>query len=120
MRKPGKTALVIIVTFMMLSINTRARSSVAVSDRPIIAWPAPVSTDNGSAVDMHEGISVLRQLTGCSYNEIVRMASMNPAIIARCQHRKGQLKEGYDAELVLLDQNFSVKSTYVKGQRVFG
>ncbi len=37
MRKPGKTALVIIVTFMMLSINTRARSSVAVSDRPIIA-----------------------------------------------------------------------------------
>ncbi len=73
----------------------------------------------GSVVDMREGIQTLRRLTGCSLNEIVRMASMNPAVIARCQHRKGQLKKGYDADLILLDEDFNIQATYVRGQRVY-
>ena len=74
----------------------------------------------GSVVDLHESISVLRRLTGCSYNEIVRMASMNPAVIARCQQRKGKLCEGYDADMVLLDDSFNVRATYVRGNKVYG
>ena len=86
----------------------------------IRTWALETGAIAGSVIDMHDGIAVFRQLTGASFNEIVRMACMNPALIARCQHRKGQLNSGYDADMVLTDEQLNILATYVKGERVYG
>lgn len=74
----------------------------------------------GSAVTMDEAVRTFKKITDCTLNDIVLMASINPAKIAGCSGRKGQLKKGYDADLILLDDELRVKKTFVRGERVFG
>ncbi|MBQ6653925.1 MAG: N-acetylglucosamine-6-phosphate deacetylase [Erysipelotrichaceae bacterium] len=90
-----------------------------VSKQGIRAVTVDKGTIAGSAVDMRSGISTFRELTGASWNEIVRMASINPAVIARCYSRKGKLHKGYDADMVLIDENVNVMATYVRGEKVY-
>ena len=73
----------------------------------------------GSVVGMDDVTRNVHQFTGCSLNEIVRMASVNPARIAGCSRQKGRLRKGYDADMILLDENMNVMSTYVSGKCLF-
>jgi len=45
----------------------------------------------------------------------VKMASANPARVLR-YHYKGIIKEGFDADLFLMDSSFTVFKTWVNGQ----
>jgi N-acetylglucosamine-6-phosphate deacetylase len=47
------------------------------------------------------------------------MASTNPAESVGLGHRKGRIREGMDADLVVLDQNLEVILTVVEGQKVY-
>ena len=49
----------------------------------------------------------------------VRMATANPAHVIGVDDRKGQIAEGYDADLVLLDDKFDPLRTWVAGETVF-
>jgi len=49
----------------------------------------------------------------------VRMASANPARVLGIDSRKGQIAEGYDADIVMLDQNLEVVRTWISGNSVF-
>ena len=73
----------------------------------------------GSVVGMDDVCRNVCVFTDCSLNDIVRMASMNPAMIAGCQSSKGRLKKGYDADMILLDENMNVMSTYVSGKCLY-
>lgn len=46
----------------------------------------------------------------------VRMASANPARVLGLAHKKGEIKQGYDADLVLLDKELRVLNTWVNGK----
>ena len=71
----------------------------------------------GSVVGMCDVVKTFSEITGCSLNEIVRAASVNPAVIAGCQDRKGRLRPGYDADMVLLDAERNVVMTWAGGER---
>ena len=49
----------------------------------------------------------------------VRMASANPAKVLRLDHKKGQIKKGFDADLVMLDKALQVQQTWVSGKSVY-
>ena len=48
------------------------------------------------------------------------MASANPARVLGLQDRKGEIREGLAADLVLLDENLRVVQTWVGGVRRHG
>ena len=44
------------------------------------------------------------------------MASYNPARHCKVEDRKGLIKEGYDADLVLFDEDINIKKVIVSGK----
>ena len=73
----------------------------------------------GSGLTLNLAVRNAVQLAGTTLPQAVRMASANPAQTLRLSHRKGRLQPGYDADLVLFDDNFDVRQTWVAGKSVF-
>jgi len=57
--------------------------------------------------------------TGISVHEAVKMATLNPAKNLKVNHYIGQIKVGYQADLVVIDKNFNVIKTIKNGNVVF-
>ena len=57
--------------------------------------------------------------TGRSLQEIIPMFTENPAKLIGVYDQIGSLNPGKDADFLILDAENSVKSTYVKGRKVF-
>ena len=73
----------------------------------------------GSGLTLDKAMRNAMKLLPVSLPEAVRMASTNPARIAGFGERKGQIKVGFDADLVLLDKRHVVKRTWVGGELRF-
>ncbi len=71
----------------------------------------------GSALDMATAVRNTVQLLGLSLEEAVRMASRYPAQFLNVDDRLGEIAEGYQADLVLLDEALQVRATWIAGQR---
>lgn len=54
----------------------------------------------------------------CNYPlyEVVKMATYNPAKHCKVDHHKGLIKEGYDADLVLFDEDINIKKVMINGK----
>ena len=50
----------------------------------------------------------------------VRMASLTPAEVLGFGKTKGKIEKGYDADLILFDENINVKAAVVNGDVKFG
>lgn len=74
----------------------------------------------GSVLNLNRALYNFYKNTDCELFEVFRMASMNPAIELGIMDRKGSIAEGKDADFFLMDGDFNVKATYVKGKRVYG
>ena len=48
-------------------------------------------------------------------HEAVMMASLNPAKSVHIDDVCGQIREGYDADFIVLDQNLDLVATYLDG-----
>ena len=57
--------------------------------------------------------------TGRSLQEIIPMFTENAAKLIGVYDKIGSLNPGKDADFLILDAENSVKSTYVKGRKVF-
>jgi N-acetylglucosamine-6-phosphate deacetylase len=68
-----------------------------------------------SALALDAMVRFLTQKAGFSLSAALRAASAVPANAAGLGDRKGQLKPGYDADLVLLDQDLRVLSLWQRG-----
>ncbi|MBT8344001.1 MAG: N-acetylglucosamine-6-phosphate deacetylase, partial [Sulfurovum sp.] len=68
----------------------------------------------GSVLKMNDALSNMRAHTTMSLIEIVNSVTKIPA--AKLGIPKGELREGYDADIVIFDENFSIISTIVKGE----
>ncbi len=68
----------------------------------------------GSAISMLDGFRNLIDY-GVSIEKAVRMACTNPAQIMK-QKNKGLLLPGYDADLIMLDQNLQLRQTIIDGK----
>lgn len=71
----------------------------------------------GSALDMATAVRNAVHLLGLPLAEAARMASRYPAQFLNLDDRLGEIAEGYQADLVLLDDALQVRSTWIAGQR---
>lgn len=72
----------------------------------------------GSVLTLDNAVRNVWQNTEYPLNEVVKMASYNPAKHCKVDDRKGQIKEGFDADLLLFDENIEIKSVFVNGKLV--
>jgi N-acetylglucosamine-6-phosphate deacetylase len=73
----------------------------------------------GSVLTMDQAVRNLVNLVGVTWSEAIRMATLTPAKIAGVADRKGHLKPGADADLVVLDEAGLVQQTWRAGERVY-
>jgi len=74
----------------------------------------------GTSLGLSELVKKLIRFTDCSLDVAVRTVTENPARLLCIEDRKGSIAVGKDADLVLLDDDLSVRTTIVGGRIVFG
>lgn len=72
----------------------------------------------GSVLTMEQAVKNMKAVTNCSLQELVAMSSANAAAQLMLNN-KGRVAEGFDADLVLLDQELNVQKTICLGKVVF-
>lgn len=70
----------------------------------------------GSTGTLLEGVKNMLRWTGGSLEDILPMATINPALLAGVSVTKGSLAPGKDADLVVLDHEYNVVFSMVKGR----
>jgi len=73
----------------------------------------------GSVVTLDTCVRNFSRFTGCSLGEAIKCVTFNPARCLGIENRKGTLRPGADADLVILDRNGIVLSTWVRGKEVW-
>lgn len=73
----------------------------------------------GSVVTMDKCVQNFSRFTGCSLAEAVKCATLNPAKCLGIENKKGSLRSGAHADLVVLDRRGEVLSTWVMGKMVW-
>jgi len=73
----------------------------------------------GSVLTLDRAINNVYKNSNYPLYEVVKMASYNGAKHCRVQDHKGLIKEGYDADLVLFDEDINVKKVFILGKLVF-
>lgn len=69
----------------------------------------------GSIGTMDRALRVAHVQYGIPLVETSRMLSLTPARLMRCDDRKGSLEIGKDADVVVMDEEFSVRQVFVGG-----
>lgn len=70
----------------------------------------------GSVLTLDQAARNLMQVTDLSLPDIFKMLTLNPAHKLNLDYKLGRIKPGYQADLVLFDQHFKVKKTFIKGR----
>lgn len=73
-------------------------------------------TLTGSVLTMDQALRNMCEYTHVSLQEVSGMLSYNPARSAHVADRKGLLKAGYDADLVIYDRSLQLQATICRGQ----
>ncbi|KAF9071624.1 Metallo-dependent hydrolase [Rhodocollybia butyracea] len=73
----------------------------------------------GSVVTLDKCVRNFARFTGCSLAEAIKCATYNPAKCLGIENKKGTLRAGADADLVVFDAEGVVQTSWVKGKRVW-
>lgn len=73
----------------------------------------------GSVLTMNQALRNFQAATGAPLWEVVAMATLNPAVELGLADSIGSLEVGKRADIVLFDERFEVKQTFVKGEAVY-
>ncbi|CRX37144.1 / nagA_2 / N-acetylglucosamine-6-phosphate deacetylase / 5566:6681 Forward [Candidatus Hepatoplasma crinochetorum] len=73
-------------------------------------------TLNGSCYSMHKGFIDWIKYQKASIQEAIDVTSKNQARLLNL--KKGVIKEGYDADILILNSKFNIKEVYVMGDKV--
>ena len=69
----------------------------------------------GSTLKMNDGLRILVEDAMVPFNYAINACTINPARCLGLDDRKGSIMAGKDADLVVLDTDYSVLQTYCKG-----
>ena len=72
----------------------------------------------GTAVTLNELLVRLMRFTQCPLATAIRTVTENPARVLGLEKTKGRIAPGYDADMVILEKDLSVRTTLVAGQVV--
>ena len=88
--------------------------------RPIVSENGKVTTLDGtlagSDLDMASAVRNTVEKVGLELEEALRMASLYPAQFLKLDHKIGRIANGFQADLVLIDDNLVVQQTWIKGE----
>lgn len=73
----------------------------------------------GSVATMDRVLRVAHLEYGIPLVDTVKMLSLTPAKITKCDNRKGSIALGKDADVVIMDNEFKVINVFVKGQACY-
>lgn len=74
----------------------------------------------GSTLTTGRALQNLLAFTGKSVEEILPLLTENPAKLIGVDNQYGYIREGLEANFVILDETCKVAATFVKGKKVFG
>jgi N-acetylglucosamine-6-phosphate deacetylase len=72
----------------------------------------------GSGLTLDRAVRNAVKMLGVPVQQAIRMASANPAAVLRLE-TKGQVAEGFDADLIMLDNELNVCKTWIGGEPIF-
>jgi N-acetylglucosamine-6-phosphate deacetylase len=70
----------------------------------------------GSTMSLGEIAIRFMHFTGCPFYEAIESVSLNPAKVLGIDNKKGKVAEGWDADLVLMDDELKVVKTIVNSE----
>ena len=73
----------------------------------------------GSVLTIDKAVRNVYKNTDLPLYEVIKMASYNCAKHCKVDNHKGQIKEGYDADLILFDDDINIKKVLVLGREVY-
>ena len=73
----------------------------------------------GSAAVLSDCVRNMYKEIGIPLYSAVRMASLTPAEVLGYGKEKGKIEKGYDADLILFDENINIKSVITNGNKIF-
>ncbi len=73
----------------------------------------------GSTLKVNEGLKVLVEKAEIPFAYAINSCTINPARYLGVDDHKGKLVAGYDADIVVLNDDYSVEMTYIKGAEAF-
>lgn len=73
----------------------------------------------GSVLRLNKGVWNVWTNSSIPLWECVNCASLNPATAIGLSHKKGSLEVGKDADIVILDNEFNVQKTIIKGEKKY-
>lgn len=84
-----------------------------------VAKLADRSAFAGSVATADLLVRTMVQLADCSMSNAVRMLTENPARVMGISDRKGSLKKGLDADVVIFDENVKILKTIIDGKIIY-
>jgi N-acetylglucosamine-6-phosphate deacetylase len=69
----------------------------------------------GSTLKVNDGLRILVEEAHVPFDAALNSCTINPARMLKIDDRKGRLGVGYDADIVVLDEDYNVVQTYCKG-----
>lgn len=73
----------------------------------------------GSTLSMNVAMRNIKEVMAMDYLDVVDLATINPAKNLKIDYKKGYIKEGYDADFTVINNNFEVFKTINKGKIIF-
>lgn len=111
---------------IMISDSLRAKHCPPGGDYELGGHPIEIGEDGlarlkgtdtiaGSTLNMNKGLKILVEDAMIPFDAALNSCTINPARALRVDDRKGRLAAGYDADIVVLKDNYDVAQTYCKG-----
>lgn len=72
----------------------------------------------GSTLNMNKGLKILVEKALVPLDAAINSCTLNPARCLGVDDRKGKLVVGYDADIVVLEDNYDVVQTYCRGKKM--
>ncbi|EKQ56505.1 MULTISPECIES: N-acetylglucosamine-6-phosphate deacetylase [unclassified Clostridium] len=73
----------------------------------------------GSVLTLDKAVRNVYKNSNLPLYEIIKMASYNGAKHCKVDDHKGQIKEGYDADLILFDNDININKVFISGKEVY-
>ena len=73
----------------------------------------------GSVATLSDCVRNMYKCIGTPLYSAVKMASLTPATVCGYADRKGKIQKGYDADLIMFDDEINVKSVMTNGNIIY-
>jgi len=83
-----------------------------------LAYLKGTATIAGSTLYMNRGLKILVEEAMVPFDAALNSCTVNPARCLGVDDRKGKLVAGYDADLVVLEDDYEVRQTYCRGVKM--